>query len=94
MNDKYFTEFNHRTGLNDVSHFHVQGNMDIKDVEYLEPLVSFVYCMNVLMTGNEYRLRFMDQCSIYVLKSQLGTTSISCLRDASSLIFLLFAKNK
>ena len=54
VNDKYFTEFNHRTGLNDVSHFHVQGNMDIKDVEYLEPLVSCVSFTNLLVPSSSH----------------------------------------
>ncbi|XP_076099930.1 uncharacterized protein LOC143069269 isoform X2 [Mytilus galloprovincialis] len=38
VNGEHFTDFNHRCGVPDVSHFHVQGNMDIKDVEYFEPL--------------------------------------------------------
>ncbi|XP_060077890.1 galectin-8-like [Ylistrum balloti] len=38
VNDKYFTNFGHRCGVPDSSHFHIQGNMDIKDVEYYEPL--------------------------------------------------------
>lgn len=40
VNDKYFTEFNHRGGVNDASHFNIVGNLDIQDVEYFEPLVS------------------------------------------------------
>lgn len=38
VNDKYFTEFNHRGGVNDASHFNIVGNLDIQDVEYFEPL--------------------------------------------------------
>lgn len=40
VNDKYFTEFNHRGGVNEASHFNIVGNLDIQDVEYFEPLVS------------------------------------------------------
>jgi len=43
INEEHFADFNHRTGVSDVSHFHVQGNMDIMDVEYLEPLVSHLF---------------------------------------------------
>lgn len=40
VNDKYFTEFNHRGGVDASSFFNIVGNLDIQDVEYFEPLVS------------------------------------------------------
>lgn len=61
VNDKYFTEFNHRGGVNEASHFNIVGNLDIQDVEYFEPLVSTPVETQSLWKRNENQCLILNQ---------------------------------
>ncbi|KAJ8308698.1 hypothetical protein KUTeg_013572 [Tegillarca granosa] len=50
INEKYFANFNHRCGISDVSHFHVQGNMDIRNEDdFVKPIPSGLEKGDVLL---------------------------------------------
>ena len=38
-----FTTFNHRSDVNDAKYFNLQGDLDIADVQYLEPQVDLSF---------------------------------------------------
>lgn len=46
VNEKLFTTFNHRCDVNDAKFFNIRGDLDIADVQYLEPQVNYM-CFNV-----------------------------------------------
>ena len=38
VNENHFSDFNHRCDLGDISHLHILGDLDVADVEFLEPV--------------------------------------------------------
>ena len=43
VNEKLFTTFNHRRDLIDVKVINVRGDVDIADIQYLDPQVRKLY---------------------------------------------------
>ena len=40
VNERHFTTFAHRCDVNDAKYIHIKGDVDIADIQYLEPQVG------------------------------------------------------
>lgn len=56
VNENHFADFNHRLDFADATHLHILGDVDIAELEFLEPVVSTSLRIKQNMYTDHYTL--------------------------------------